>query len=90
MITSPNGNIFRVIGHLYGEFTGPGWIPRTKASDAELWFFMICALINGWVNNDEAGDLRHHRAHYDVTVMNKNSAPRYNENGCKSMVCGLL
>ena len=25
--------------------------------------------INGWVNNREAGDLRHHRAHYDVIVI---------------------
>ena len=25
--------------------------------------------INGWVNNGEAGYLRRHRAHYDVTVM---------------------
>ena len=25
--------------------------------------------INGWVNNREAGDLRRHRGHYDVTVM---------------------
>ena len=23
----------------------------------------------GWVNNGEAGDLRRHRAHYDVIVM---------------------
>ena len=36
MMTSSNGNIFRVTGHLCGEFTGPRWIPRTKASDAEL------------------------------------------------------
>ena len=35
------------------------------------FFFLICAWINGWVNNGEAGDLRRHRAHYDVTVMNK-------------------
>ena len=28
-----------------------------------------CALINGWVNNGEAGDLRRHRAHYVVIVM---------------------
>ena len=28
-----------------------------------------CSWINRWVNNGEAGDLRHHRAHYDVTVM---------------------
>ena len=34
------GNIFRVNGHLSGEFTGPRWIPRTKASDAELWCFL--------------------------------------------------
>ena len=37
MMTSSNGNIYRVTGHLYGEFTGPRWIPHTKASDAELW-----------------------------------------------------
>ena len=35
-----------------------------------LMFSLICAWINGWVNNREAGDLRRHRAHYDVTVMN--------------------
>ena len=34
-----------------------------------LMFSLICACINGWVNNGEAGDLRCHRAHYDVTVM---------------------
>ena len=37
MMTSSNGNIFRVTGHLCGEFTGPRWIPHTKASGAELW-----------------------------------------------------
>ena len=34
-----------------------------------LMFSLICAWINGWVNNCKAGDLRRHRAHYDVTVM---------------------
>ena len=43
MMTSTNGNIFRVTGHLYGEFTGPRWIPHTKASDAELWCFIWSA-----------------------------------------------
>ena len=32
-------------------------------------FSLICTWINGWVNNGEAGDLRRHRDHYDVTVM---------------------
>ena len=68
MMTSSNGNIFRVIGHLCGEFTGPRWIPRTKVSDAELWCF-LCVWINDWVNNRGAGDLRRYRAHYDVIVM---------------------
>ena len=27
--------------HLCGEFTGLRWIPRTKASDAELWYFFL-------------------------------------------------
>ena len=40
VMTSSNGNIFRVTGTLCGEFTGPRWIPRTKASDAELWCFL--------------------------------------------------
>ena len=43
MIKSSNGNIFCVTGPLCGEFTGPRWIPRTKASDAELYvFFDLC------------------------------------------------
>ena len=33
MMTSSNGNIFRVTGHFCGEFTGPRCIPRTKASN---------------------------------------------------------
>ena len=43
MVTSSNGNIFRVTGHLCGEFTGPRRIPRTKVSDAELWCFLWSA-----------------------------------------------
>ena len=36
-----------------------------------LMFTLICARINGWVNNREAGDLRRHRCHYDVIVMKR-------------------
>ena len=70
MMTSSNENILRVTGFLCGEFTGHRWILRTKACEAELWYFLlICIWINCWVNNNEAGDLRCHRAHYDVIVM---------------------
>ena len=34
-----------------------------------LMFTLICARINDWVNNREAGDLRRHLDHYDVSVM---------------------
>ena len=46
-----------------GEFDSQG--PVTLSLD------VFCAWINGWVNNREAGDLRRHRAHYDVIVMVK-------------------
>ena len=46
-----------------------------------LMFSLTCTRIKGWVNNDEAGDLRRHRAHYDVTVMwliwHKNEWPNW-------------
>ena len=53
MMTSSNGNIF------------PAQRPVTRS----LMFSLICTWMNGWVNNREAGDLRRHRAHYDVTLM---------------------
>ena len=70
MMTSSNGNIFRFTGPLWEESIGHRWVHRTKSSDAEFWCFLfICAWINGWANNRDAGDLRRHRADYDVTVM---------------------
>ena len=43
-MTSLNGNIFRVTGLLYGEFTGHRWIPRTKASGAGFGVFFYLRL----------------------------------------------
>ena len=34
-----------------------------------LMGFFICTWINCWVNSAQAGDLRRHRAHYNVTLM---------------------
>ena len=36
-----------------------------------LVFSLIGALTNGWVNNRDGVDLRRHRAHNDITVMNQ-------------------
>ena len=72
MMTPSNGNIFRVLGHLCGEFTGDRWIPRTNGQwHGTLMFSLISAWIDGWVNNGEADDLRRYRAYHDVTVMCK-------------------
>ena len=35
-----------------------------------LMFSLICARINDWVNNRETGDLRRHRGHYDIMLIN--------------------
>ena len=43
MMTSSNGNIFRVSGPLWGEFSCHPWIHLTKACDAELWCFLFSA-----------------------------------------------
>ena len=49
MMTSSNGNMFRVTGFCAGnspadcgEFTGHRWILLTQTSDAELWCFLWC------------------------------------------------
>ena len=40
MMTSSNENIFHITSPLCGEFNGHWWLPRTKASDTELWYFL--------------------------------------------------
>ena len=69
MMTSSNGSIFRVTGHLSEKLTGPRRIPQKGQWRGALMLSLIPVWINGWVNNREAGDLRRYSAHYDVTVM---------------------
>ena len=63
MMTSSNGNIFALLA------IGVGNSPHKGQWRGALMFSLICARINSWVNTDEAGDLRRHRAHYDVILM---------------------
>ena len=67
-MTSSKGNIFRVTGHLFREFTGPQWIPHAKGSDAELWCFFDLRLNKrlskqswGWWLETPSRPLRRHR-----------------------------
>ena len=41
--------------------------PHKGQCPGPLMFSLICAWTNGWANNQEAGDLRGHRAHCGVT-----------------------
>ena len=54
-----------------GIHRSPANSPHKGQWREALMFSLICARINGWVKNREAGDLRRHRAHCDVTVTNQ-------------------
>ena len=72
-VVSPNGNIFRVTGPLWGESTGdrsPVDSPHKGQWRGALMFSLICTSTNGWANNRDAGDLERHHAQYNVTVIN--------------------
>ena len=76
MMTSSNGNMFRVTGFCAGNSpvtagnsSVPGEFPSHRPVTRSFDVSLICAWTNGSINNQDAGDLRRHRAHYDVTVM---------------------
>ena len=54
---------------VWGIHRSPVNSPHKGQWRGAFMFSLICARINGWVNNCEAGDLRRIRPHYDVTVM---------------------
>ena len=55
---------------VWGIHRSPVNSPHKGQWRGALMFSLICTWPNGWVNNWDAGDLRHHGAHYDITVMN--------------------
>ena len=76
MMMSSNGNMFRVTGFcegihrwLLGIHRSPMSSPHTDQWRGALMFSFICAWTNSWVNNQDAGDLRLHHSHYDITLM---------------------
>ena len=63
-MTSLNGNLFCVTSPLWGvDFSHKG-----KWREA-LMFSLICSWRNSWASNRDVGDLKRHRAPYDVTIM---------------------
>ena len=47
----------------------PVYSPHKGQCRRVLMFSLICTWTNGWVNNQDAGNLRPRRAYYNVTVM---------------------
>ena len=54
---------------LRGIHRSPVNFPHKGQGRGALMFSLICAWINGWVNDPEAGVPRRYGVHYDVTVM---------------------
>ena len=66
-MTSSNGNISALLVLCGGNSSVTGKFPTQRSVKRSSDVFLICA----WVNNREAGALRHHCAHYDITVMHR-------------------
>ena len=60
---------FALLAICAGNSPDTGELTAQKPVTRSLMVFFIHAWINVWINNREAGDLRSHRANYDVTVM---------------------
>ena len=70
MMTSSNGNMFRVTGPFArGIHRSPVNSPHKGQWRGALMVFFYLHLNKGSVNHQDAGDLRRHRIHSDVTVM---------------------
>ena len=69
MMALSNGNIFVLLPLCEGNPPVTDEFPSQSQWRGVLMFSLICAWTDGSVNNRDAGDLRRHRSHYDVTVM---------------------
>ena len=71
MMTSSNGHQHfpRYWPFVRGIHRSPVNSPHKGQWRRALIFYLICAWTNGSVSNRDAGDLRRHRAHYDVILM---------------------
>ena len=72
--------------------TSPGTGNSTHKGQwrGSLMFYLICTWINSWVNNGGAGDLRPHRAYYDVTVIWWNQYLTTTKHNKLYIICILL
>ena len=70
MMTSPNGNIFRVTGLCEGNPPVTGGISSQRLMTRNFYALFVLNLNKRLNNNRDVGNLKRDRCHYDVTVMN--------------------
>ena len=61
-------HLLRYCPFVPGIYRSPVNSPHKGQWRGAFTFSLICAGTNDWANNREAGDLSHHRVHYDVIV----------------------
>ena len=71
IMASRNRNFSVLLAFVRGIHHSPLDSPHIGQWRGALMFSLICAWTNGWANNRDDGDLRHHRNHYDVTVIGR-------------------
>ena len=69
MMTSSNGNIFRVTGHLCGEFTGPGEFPVQSPVMRSFDIFFDLSLNKRLSKQSRGWWFEMQSVHHDVIVM---------------------
>ena len=92
MMTSSNGNIFRVTGHLCGEFTGHRWIPCTKAVTRSFDAFFdlrpnkqLSKQWWGWWSETPSCPLWRHRNGRAICASTRSLDARKNESLCEEL-----
>ena len=72
---------------VWGNHRSPVNSPHKGQWRRALLLSLIYAWTNSWVNNQEAGDLRRHRTHYDVIAMVINDKGGQRNNDDLNRVC---
>ena len=71
-------HFMRYLPFVRGIHRSPATSPRKGQRRGGFMFPLICTWTNGRANNRNAGDLRHNRAHYDVTVVGDLALTNFN------------
>ena len=76
-MTSSNGNVCAFLVPCEGNPPATGEFPSQRPVTRSFRVSLICAWTNGWANNRDAGELRRHRAHYEVTLVTSQIKQRH-------------